>query len=160
MTCALTQPRPVRSSCKLQVSACEVLASCNLQSICLSRNINDLARPTVACRLRSHIASKSKVRRVSFGEQLNVGRHIRRRHGGLLRNQLALCVRLRSFVRSHYGFGISYWINRFVVDSGLFDLRAALARKILECTRRSFEIAAITNHGSRFARMQSRGERP
>ena len=110
--------------------------------------------------LRSDIASKSKVRSVSFGEQLNVGRHIRRRDGGLLRNQLALCVRLRSFVRSHYGFGISYWINRFVVDSGLFDLRAALARKILECTRRSFEIAAITNHGSRFARMQSRGERP
>ena len=135
----------MRSSCKLQVSACEVLASCNLQSICLSRNINDLPSPAVACRLRSHIASKSKVRRVSFGEQLNVGRHIRRRDGGLLLNQLALCARLRSFVRSHYGVGISYWINRFVLDYGLFDLRAALAGKILAVRIGSFEIAAITN---------------
>lgn len=39
---------------------------------------------------------------------------------------------MRSFVGGNYGIGISRWVDRFVCDYGLSDLRVALARKILD----------------------------
>jgi hypothetical protein len=44
---------------------------------------------------------------------------------------MAVRPRMRSFVRGNYGIGIFGWLDRVVYRHGLFDLRAAVAGKIL-----------------------------
>jgi hypothetical protein len=64
---------------------------------------------------------------------------------------VALCPRMRSFVRGNYGLRVSYRINRFDRSFSLLVLRPALAGEVLEPEWKRQEASAAAQQPEVFA---------